>query len=246
MAYTPWQNPDPQSIAGMNSVVVYGENFQAAVGLNHQVALGSNLQICVNPSVLADLCGVSSATLASIWGSGPGGNHQMTIGSNTNVVWGRQYQVNLGPNPVQVNAEKHRVVTEIVCGLIAATLIAWIIVYGLEKDENNRANETIGFQIAVDVLLALLLKAEVKYGETEQTLTSALKGMFGAGDLFQSDAWQDFGQGLTLAVLLGAMIAPVVAIATEEGHFQGETQDTQFGLSADNSSSTGGSGSSKP
>jgi hypothetical protein len=245
MAYTPWQNPDPQSIAGMNSVVVFGENFQAAVGLNHQLALGSNLQICVNPSVLADMCGVSSDTLASIWGSGPGGNQQFTIGSNTNVVWGRQFQVNLGPEQLQVNANAHRIVTEIVCGLIAVLLIVWIIVYGLEKDENNRANETIGFQIAVDILLALLLKAEMKYKNAEQTIVSALKGMFGAGDMFQSSAWQDFGQGLTLAVILGAMIAPVVAIATEEGHFQGQTQDAQFGLSAGNAPASDGSGSSK-
>ena len=35
--------------------------------------------------------------------------------------------------------------------------------------------------------------------------------------------------GLTLAVLLSALIAPIVAIATEEGHFQGQTQDSQSG-----------------
>src|SRR5438105_11832347 len=122
MAYTPWQNPDPQSIAGLNSVVVYGENFQAAIGLNHQLAVGSNLQICINPSVLADLCGVKSDTLAAIWGAGAGGNHQFTIGSNTSVVWGRQFSITMGPTQETVNANTHKLVTSLACGILAACL----------------------------------------------------------------------------------------------------------------------------
>jgi hypothetical protein len=38
MAYQPWFNPDLQSIAGLNSAMVFGENIQLATGVNHQIA----------------------------------------------------------------------------------------------------------------------------------------------------------------------------------------------------------------
>lgn len=50
--YQPWANPDPQSIVGLNSAMVYGENIQFATGVNHQIAVGSNLQLCINPGTL--------------------------------------------------------------------------------------------------------------------------------------------------------------------------------------------------
>ena len=48
----PLPTPPPTGIIGLNSVVTYGENLQAAFPINHQVALGSNYQICVNPAGL--------------------------------------------------------------------------------------------------------------------------------------------------------------------------------------------------
>lgn len=93
MSFQPWGNPDPQSVAGLNSAMVYGENLQFTAGLNHQVALGSNLQLCVNPSALFELLNVPGrSTLSSFFGSGLGGNMQFTIGSSTNINWGRQFQ----------------------------------------------------------------------------------------------------------------------------------------------------------
>jgi type VI secretion system secreted protein VgrG len=41
--------PPPIGVAGLNSVMVFGENLQVAAGLNHQLAVGNNMQICINP-----------------------------------------------------------------------------------------------------------------------------------------------------------------------------------------------------
>ena len=55
--YQPWANPDPQSIAGLNAAMVYGENLAFTTGVNHQIAVGSNLQLCINPGTLVAMMG---------------------------------------------------------------------------------------------------------------------------------------------------------------------------------------------
>ena len=65
MSFQPWAKPDPQSTAGLNSAMVYGQNMQFTVGLNHQVALGNNLQLCINPGVLSDLLGAPASPILS-------------------------------------------------------------------------------------------------------------------------------------------------------------------------------------
>jgi hypothetical protein len=241
MAYTAWQKPDPQSVAGLNSVLVYGENLQVAVGINHQVALGSNLALCINPLVLFDLLGVpGSSTLSGFWGSGPGGNMQFTIGSSANVVWGRQFSVNLGPEAISVDANQHSVVTGIMCGLVGAAVLAYVIAYGITSDENDRATEAIIFQGAIDLLLGALMTQQMFYKSTDQTMTDTLRKLFIVPEDDHSQALEGFVSALSFTALMGAMVAPAVAMALDEGHFQGETQDAQFGLG-----SGGGGGSSQ-
>ena len=90
MAYQPWFNPDLQSIAGLNSAMVFGENIQFATGVNHQIALGSNMQLCVNPGTWFSMIGgPACSALNDFFGAGGlGGNLQFTIGTNTTVNWG--------------------------------------------------------------------------------------------------------------------------------------------------------------
>ena len=224
--FQPWANPDTQSVAGLNSAMVYGENIQVAVGLNHQVALGSNLQLCVNPSVLFELLGVpGSSTLSAMFGTGLGGNMQFTIGSSTNVTWGRQFQINLGPEQINIDANSHKPFAIVMCSLIGAACIAYAIAYGLSKDEDGRATIVVLFQVTMDLLLAVFMTQMMYYKSIETGLSDGLRTLVGAGsDIPHSTTIEDFASALAFVAVMAAAVIPPVASAVEEGHFQGETQ----------------------
>jgi hypothetical protein len=227
MSFQPWGKPDPQSVAGLNSAMVYGQNIQFTVGLNHQVALGSNLQLCINPGVLFDSLNVPGAsTLSGLWGSGPGGNMQFTIGSNANITWGRQFQINMGPEQVTINVDQHKPFTMIMSCLIGSACLAHAIAYGLITDENDRATAVIAFQTTIDVLLAAFMAQQMRYKDFDTAMSEAHQKLYGVPDLDHTTALQGFEGTLSAVALVGAAIAPSVAIATEEGHFVGETQDS--------------------
>jgi hypothetical protein len=226
-SFQPWANPDPQSVAGLNSAMVYGENLQFTTGMNHQVALGSNLQLCINPAVLFDLLNLpGSATLAGLWGTGLGGNMQFTIGSNTTFTWGRQFDIHLGPEKIEVNANEHKAFTMAMCALIGSASIAYSIGYGICGDEDGRATLAIGFQLIIDLLLGALMTQMMYYKSLDISVTGALTQLFQAPASDHSTALEDFAGALSAVALLGAAVAPAVAIAVEEGHFQGHQQDS--------------------
>lgn len=225
-SYQPWPNPDPQSVAGLNIAMVYGENLQFATGLNHQVALGSNLQLCVNPLVLFDLLNMpGSSTLAGMWGSGLGGNMQFTIGSNATFTWGRQFDIHMGPEKVEYNLDLHTAFGMAMCCLIGAACLAFSIAYGLCADEDGRASIVILFQIVIDVLLAALMSQVMFYRGIDIALTDALRNLYAAPAADHSTTLSDFVGGLSGSAIIGAIVTPPVIVATEEGHFQGEKQD---------------------
>jgi hypothetical protein len=226
--FQPWAKPDPQSVAGLNSAMVYGENIQFATGLNHQVAVGSNLQLCINPSTLFELLDVpGSSTLSSLMGSGLGGNMQFTIGSSTNVVWGRQFQINLGPEQITIDANSHQIFASVMCSLIGAACIAYSIAYGLCGDEDQRATIVIIFQVTIDLLLAVFMTQMMFYKSIESGLSDGLRRLAQAGsDIPHSTTMEDIASALAFIAIMTAAITPAVAMAVEEGHFQGETQSS--------------------
>jgi hypothetical protein len=227
MSFQPWENPDPQSIAGLNSQKVYGENIQFTTGLNHQVALGSNLQLCVNPLVLFDLLNMpGSSTLAGLWGTGLGGNMQFTIGSNATFTWGRQFDIHMGPEKVEYNLDAHTAFGMAMCCLIGGACLAYSICYGLCTDEDERASIVIIFQITIDVLLAALMTQVMYYRGVDIAATDALRTLYAAPAPGHSTTLEDFVGGLSGAAFLAAVVTPPVVIATEEGHFQGQQQDS--------------------
>lgn len=232
MGFQPWDNPDPQSVAGLNSAMVYGENIQFAVGLNHQVALGSNVQLCINPSALFDLLNVpATSTLASLFGSGIGGNMQFTIGSSTNVVWGRQFQVNLGPEQVNIDANSHKPFAITMCALIGAACIAYSIAFGLSGDEDQRATIVIIFQVTIDLLLAAFMTQMMFYKSLETELSAGLRTLCGApaqagDDVPHATSLENFASALAFIIMMGVAITPPVADAVTEGHFNDETQSS--------------------
>ncbi|HVP00894.1 MAG TPA: hypothetical protein VMT15_22660 [Bryobacteraceae bacterium] len=229
--YQPWANPDPQSVAGLNSAMIYGENIAVVAGLNHQIALGSNLQFCINPSVLFEMLGIpGSATLSSLFGSGLGGNMQFTIGSNTNIVWGRQFQITMGPEQVTIDANSKKPFAITMCALIGAAALGYAIGYGLCKDEDGRATAVVIFQIVMDLLLAVFMIQMMAYKTIDNTTSDDIRILVGANTdtsghpIPRSTTLQDLASALAFVVAMGALITPPIAVAVEEGHFQGETQ----------------------
>lgn len=226
MSFQPWENPDPQSIEGLNSAMVYGENIQFAVGLNHQVALGSNLQLCINPSVLFESLNLPSCQgLSGFWGSGLGGNMQFTIGTSTNVLWGRTFTINMGPEEIKVEGTSLRPFATVVCCLIGAAAILYAIGYGASSDENDRASWVIAFQVLTDLLLATLMIQQVLSKTVDATASAALQRLYGVDSItHKATTLENCLASLAMITILTAAILPPVLISTKEGHFDGETQ----------------------
>jgi len=190
--------PVPAKYRGLNSMFVYGENLQVAVGLNHQLALGNNLQICINPlGLLAGVSSLPSASalpLAGMLGSGVGGNMQFTIGSSANFVLGQSFDINLGPPKIEIqggpgdgNNYGAHIPTDILCGVIGAVVLIWVIVYGTNTDDNaatdlTRANSVIFFQFTMEALLAAIMLIEVKLDKLSKESKEAIQSVHQAAD----------------------------------------------------------------
>jgi hypothetical protein len=221
--FQPWNNPDPQTITGLNSQVVYGENIQFAAGLNHQIALGSNIQLCVNPVAMMDLLDMpQSAALVGLLGSGVGGNNQVTIGTSTSIIWGRQFELFMGPQKFTIDGTKERILSKALLSLIGLACIAYPIAFNAKKDEDGRAKLVIAFQVFIDITLATMIIAEMFIDNADKTVTGVEKKLFNAATgNDQAQPW-DLAQLITYIAILSAAILPIVAIADEEGHFNDE------------------------
>ena len=232
---TPVGHPRPGEVPGLNSMFVYGENLQVAVGLNHQLALGNNLQICINPlGLIAGVPGIpGAAALTGMLGAGIGGNMQFTIGSSASFVLGQAFDINLGPPKIEIKAGPGKdgdpagnygahIPTDILCGILGALVIVWVIVYGVNTDDNNatdltRANATIVFQYLIDALLTAIMLVEVQLDHLSKESREVAAKLFQAED--KSKPIPKLEQLLTFATLelfLAAIAAPIAATAGEE------------------------------
>jgi hypothetical protein len=229
--YQPWANPDPQSVVGLNSSMVYGENIQFTTGVNHQVAVGSNVQLCVNPGTLtAMMGGPGCSSLADFFGSGGlGGNMQFTIGTNTVVNWGRQYQVNMGGETITYEASQQTAASKAMCAVIGATSIAYSIAYGSCADEDGRATIVILYQITIDALLAAFMAYQAVLKSGSQSAHDTIVSYFQGAAVDHSTAWETAGVMTAAAATgsLGAVVTPLVTVAVEEGHFASQDSQTQ-------------------
>jgi hypothetical protein len=229
--FQPWANPDPQSVAGLNSAMVYGENIQFTTGVNHQIAVGSNLQLCVNPGTLAAMMGgPACSSLSDFFGAGGlGGNTQFTIGTNTVINWGRQYQVNVGGETITYDASQQTPASKKLCAIIGASCIAYSIAYGACSDEDGRAAIVILFQVTVDALLTAFMAYQAVLKAGKQTAFDMVRSLVGGASVEHSSKWETAGvmAAAALTGALGAVLTPVVAIAAEEGHFASQQSQTQ-------------------
>lgn len=238
--YQPWANPDPQSVAGLNSAMVYGQNIQCAVGVNHAVTVGSNIQICINPGTfIAMMGGPAAAALTSFFGAGGlGGNTQFTLGTNTTINWGQQYELDMGPEKVTYTADTPA--SKALCAAIGAVCIAYAIAFGADPDENGRATTVLIFQETVDILLSVLMIYHMVVKTGKQTTIQMLRALYSAEKAEHPNAWKNTGLLVAAAItgVVGAAVTPVVAIALEEGHFASQESQTQSSSTTSQNSQT--------
>jgi type VI secretion system secreted protein VgrG len=180
-----YPQPEPQAILGINSSVVYGGNYQVAMPLNFQMAVGTNIQICVNPfayeTALPSGAPPLSATVSQILGSGLGGNMQLTMGTNTQIVLGQPININVGPRPITLEAHDATLINPAVLTLgkvIEALVFVFLIVYPAIPDDDGRAATLIIFQVAMQALLIALMNFHMLYHTTERAGDDAYKAIF--------------------------------------------------------------------
>ncbi len=162
-----FQPPEPTSFAGINSVVVYGGNFQIAFPLNMQVAYGTNMQICVNPATWGlsfpdEGTNPVSESAFQVLGSGIGGNMQLTLGTNAQVVMGQSINVNLGPPPLNfgTGANNFSSSASLLTGdLMSLGIFIFLSAYSI-PDDDFRSILLMVFQGLMQALLCYLMKIE--------------------------------------------------------------------------------------
>jgi type VI secretion system secreted protein VgrG len=221
--WNPMKHSDPDGVPGINSIMVYGENLQVAVGINHQLAVGSNLQLCINPAALLSALNLEVPQIISgLLGSGIGGNMQCTLGTSANVVLGDTFDIKLGKQHFTPSKSEHRPGTEIVCGLLGAVVLLWVVLYGLAKTEQRRFSMVVVFQAVISALLAALMTIEEAYSRGKETFDVALCNILKAKSsedpptpIALKDAVIGAVEGL---LVLGLAASPaVIAAAAEPG-----------------------------
>jgi type VI secretion system secreted protein VgrG len=205
--------PVPMGVLGLNSVVTYGENFQATAGLNHQMTLGNNIQICVNPLGLA--AGVpgspAAPALTSALGAGLGGDLRFTIGSSANFVLGQKFDINLGPPKIEISGPySDHPGTVILCGVLGAAVTAWTILYDALTEDAQRAQLAIAFQAFVDGVLIAILAVEMAMKKAKQEIVAR----YVPDGLADQSDWGILSIGAG-AASLGSMRTPLEAIDSE-------------------------------
>jgi hypothetical protein len=155
-------------------------------------------------------------------GAGMGGNLQFTIGTSANFVWGRQFDIRFGPDKVDVDPAKYStpVGAKIMCGLLAATTLAWFIFYATQQSDHDRATWTIAYQSVFDIMMTVLMEIEMLYNQTGMGFLEALKYLF-KPEL--KDPLLGWGSAELLAhiasagLILGVPVATLVTDAVKEG-----------------------------
>jgi hypothetical protein len=217
-----WHKPEPQAIMGLNSVMVYGGNYQIAMPLNFQLALGSNLQVCVNPqsflTTFPDGSLPLSDELNAAFGSGLGGNMQLTLGTSTNVVLGQPISVNLGPTPISLECHDKTLTNPAARKLalgIGAVVIVFVIAYGAIHDDDGRAALLMIFQMVMQTMLIALMDFHQFYHAAVNKGDVAWRGAFKPALAKDDPALQQIGetswQQVSIAsTVVTAMIMPLI------------------------------------
>jgi type VI secretion system secreted protein VgrG len=224
-----WQTPEPLSIEGINSVIVYGGNFQMAFPLNMQVAYGTNLQICVNPATFglsfpeAATSGLS-ATAAQFLGSGLGGNMQITLGASSTVVMGQSIGVNIGPQPLNFGAQKAAFTNHaslLIGDIMSLSIWIFLVAYTI-PDDDYRSILLMIFQLFMQGLLLALMKVENIYNAADSDQTTLYNSLHGTTG--HSDSVSEF-MGISSSLAL-ALVFPILVDAAGEAQLDSSSSSS--------------------
>jgi len=215
--------PEPPAVGilGINSQFVYGENLQVACPMNHQLVVGSSLQVCINPlGLVAGVPDIPAApTMTSLLGSGVGGNMQLTMGSSAQITMGQSMEISFGPPKMEWHESfKDHVATCILCGVLGAAAILWVLLYDKLTGDKERANLAIVFQLLFDALLVAILGVEMAKKVGNQTVDEAFKPIFRVrpeDQALDKSNWAGY-TFCTTAAALALVIAPLEATGSEE------------------------------
>ena len=87
---------------------------------------------------------------------------QFTVGTSANFVLGQEFDINLGPPKIEISGPySDHPGTVILCGVLSAVAIAWVLLYDALQEDQQRAALAIVFQMLVDALLATILGVEL-------------------------------------------------------------------------------------
>jgi hypothetical protein len=183
-----WPKPEPLSILGMNSNVVYGTNVAIACPLNFQLAYGGNLQICISPNAGFLYDPGSSGTIPPLpgafsqWlGSGLGGNMQFTMGTSANFVVGQVFDINLGPR--RITLDVHTVsgvqpLLKVMSPLIIISTIIYLFAYGAIPQDDARIILTMVFQVAFQFMMVAIMDIQGIYHQMDDFYKNTLDTIF--------------------------------------------------------------------
>jgi hypothetical protein len=194
-----WPHPQPQGIVGVNSAVIYGDNFQVACPLNHELFVGKNTQICINPfGLAAGVPGMAAPEfLQSILGSGMGGSMQFTVGTCAQFTLGQSLEISIGPPKIEIHQgyDDHAPVNAL-CGILSGVAVIFLVAYALiptySADQNadkavnqhkeqagdrGRAVTSLAYQLVVEVLLGAVLTMECTVDHLDWLADDMLKAM---------------------------------------------------------------------
>ena len=174
-----WAQPVPQAVGGLNATMVYGSAFQSSIPLAFQLASGSMVQMFVDPVGFGEA--FSEFKLVSkddtlLFGTGAGGNVQMTLGTSATIAMGLAYDIHIGPKKITLDSSDRpalRKVSLVMGAIMGALALVFQLAYGLSGQDDVRAILVLGFEGAIQALLAGLMGYDNLYHATEVTTAFA-------------------------------------------------------------------------
>ena len=229
-------HPPPMANVGLNSATVYGDNMSSVAGLNFAMAVGNNVQLVLNPAGLLAGADWVPKILTPVLGSGLGGNLTFVMGTNSTLAIGQAFDLNLGPEKIEVKAGYHDDVYGIVTCILAVILLVvstiYLVAYALlgllDADDAARAGLAVFYQGVVDALLAVMIscaawKKTEKGRGTQEFQSKLFDAVWHLGfkdkAAFKDLAWLAGGSAAAVlggGVVLGNVLGPLAAAGIAE------------------------------
>ena len=212
---TIWAQPVPQAVGGLSSSMVYGSAFQSSIPLGFQLASGSMIQMFVDPVGFGEAFSqyqFASKEDAILFGTGAGGNVQMTLGTSATIAMGLAYDIHIGPKKITLDSSDRpalRAVSLVMGAIMGALALVFQLAYGFSDKDDVRAILVMSFEGAIQALLAGLMGYDNLYHATEVTTAFAYyqaHGEFKDPETFKPE----FTTADTIEAVIESLMATIV------------------------------------